>query len=358
MLGIDRNAARYTFTVILVVVSMYLVYLVRQTLFIFILALLFAYLLTPLVNFLDRVLPTSSSRTPALALAYLIFIGAAGFLGFEIGSRIVDQANRLAHDLPPKVIAWVKTPGSSETLNDLKQKVMEEVETEVGKWSTSLLSALPQAGLKFLTVASNLIFLVIIPVLAFFFLQDGGAIREHMLDMVEAGPRRALLDDVLADTHLLLAHYMRAQAMMSLAAFTAYSIFFAIIGVPYGLLLAAAACLLEIIPMIGPLTASVAILAIAGVAGSHVVAVLIFLGAYRMVADYVLSPHLMGRGVQLHPLLILFGVFAGAEVAGIAGTFLSVPVLALARIVYLRIRKARLTARVSPRPSPTHTVAL
>jgi predicted PurR-regulated permease PerM len=56
----------------------------------------------------------------------------------------------------------------------------------------------------------------------------------------------------------------------------------------------------------------------------------------------------MGQGVELHPLLVLFGVFAGAEVAGIAGTFLSVPVLALARIVYVRIRKARLSAHPAP----------
>ena len=50
----------------------------------------------------------------------------------------------------------------------------------------------------------------------------------------------------------------------------------------------------------------------------------------------------MGQGVALHPLLVLFGIFAGAEIAGIAGTFISVPVLALARVVYVRIRKARL----------------
>lgn len=350
MLGIDRSAARYTFTAILVVMAMYLIYLVRQTLFIFILALLFAYLLSPLVNLLDRVLPARASRNLALALAYLIFVGIVVFMGIQIGSRVVDQANRLARELPPAVINWVKTPGPSETLNAIKEKVMEQVETEVGQWSTNLLSALPQAGIKFLTVASNLIFLVIIPVLSFFFLKDGEAIREHMLDLVEAGPRRALLDDVLADTHLLLAHYMRAQALMSLAAFTAYSIFFAIIGVPYGLLLAATACLLEIIPMIGPLTASLVILGIAAVAGSHVLAVLIFLVAYRMAADYILSPHLMGHGVQLHPLLVLFGVFAGAEVAGIAGTFISVPILALARIIYLRIRKMRLNARVAMHP--------
>src|SRR5260370_1837352 len=146
---------------------------------------------------------------------------------------------------------------------------------------------------------------------------------------------------------------MRALVGLLLAAFTVYSIFFSILAIPYGILLAAVACLLEFIPMIGPLTASVLILIVAGVAQSHVLAILIFLVAYRMFQDYILSPHLMGQGVQLHPLLVLFGVFAGAEVAGIAGTFISVPVLALARIIYLRIRKARLPARLPPPPSPT-----
>jgi predicted PurR-regulated permease PerM len=56
---------------------------------------------------------------------------------------------------------------------------------------------------------------------------------------------------------------------------------------------------------------------------------------------------LMDKGVELHPLLVLFGVFAGAEIAGIPGTFLSVPTLALMRILYLRIRKARTTAQLA-----------
>jgi predicted PurR-regulated permease PerM len=60
----------------------------------------------------------------------------------------------------------------------------------------------------------------------------------------------------------------------------------------------------------------------------------------------------MGQGVELHPLLVLFGVFAGAEVAGVAGTFLSVPVLAMVRVVYVRIRKARAGIRFSPSTAP------
>ena len=68
MLGIDPKAARYTWTAAAVLLLMWLVYLVRSTLFVFILAVLFAYLLSPLVNLLDRFLPTRT-RTPALAQA-------------------------------------------------------------------------------------------------------------------------------------------------------------------------------------------------------------------------------------------------------------------------------------------------
>ena len=99
--------------------------------------------------------------------------------------------------------------------------------------------------------------------------------------------------------------------------------------------------------MVGPLGAGAMILVVALVAKANVLAILIFLLVYRLFQDYVVSPHLMGQGVELHPLLVLFGVFAGAEVAGVAGTFLSVPILAMVRILYLRIRKARLSLPVA-----------
>jgi predicted PurR-regulated permease PerM len=122
---------------------------------------------------------------------------------------------------------------------------------------------------------------------------------------------------------------------------------------PFGILLAVLAMCLEFIPMIGPLTAAATILIVAAVAGAHILGVLIFIVAFRMVQDYIVSPHLMGQGVELHPLLVLFGVFGGAEVAGVAGSFLSVPVLALARILYLRARRARLAHTSLDAPSLT-----
>jgi predicted PurR-regulated permease PerM len=188
---------------------------------------------------------------------------------------------------------------------------------------------------------------VIVPILGFFFLKDGRDIVAQFVEMVEDGPRRSLLDDLLADTSLLLAHYMRAILLLSLAAFTAYSIFFYILQVPYSFLLAALAGALEFIPMIGPLTAGAVILVVTGVSGGPLLSALIFLIVYRMLQDYVLSPQLMRAGVELHPLFVLFGVFAGAEIAGVPGAFLSVPVLAIVRIFYRRIRQVRVLSRLS-----------
>jgi predicted PurR-regulated permease PerM len=341
MLGIDRSAARYTWTAAMVLLLLWLVYLVRGTLFIFILALLFAYLLSPLVNLIDRFLPGHRSRTIALGLAYAIFVAAIVLIATQVGSRVVEQATSLEKTFPNTVAGWQPPAGS------LEAQVADKVRAEVARWSSDVVSLLPQLGVRFLAVARNLAYLVIIPILGFFFLKDAGMIRQHILDLVDEGPRRALLDDVLADTHLLLAHYMRAMLLLSLGTFTVYSVFLSIAGIPYAILLGLLGGMLEFIPTIGPVVAVLTILLVTVVSGGHFLAILISVVCYRVFMDYFASPNVMGQGVELHPLLLLFGVFAGAEAAGVAGAFLSVPVLALARILYRRIRKARLSTRVT-----------
>jgi len=353
MLGIDQRAARYAWTAALVVLALFLVYLLRRTLFIFVVALLFAYLLSPLVNLLDRFLP-GRTRTPALTLAYAIFVGAVVLLGQQIGSRVAKQASQFGKDFPAMLANWEKpAPKTTPEINSLKAQVVEKVRQQIAESSNRILSAVAAAGF---TLAGDLLYVVIVPILAFFFLKDGKAMRDHILGLADDGPRRALLDDLMADIHLLLAHYMRALVILSLAAFSAYSLAFSLMGVPFAVLLAVVGGLLEFIPMLGPLTAGLLIVIVGAVSGANVPAIVIFLLAYRVFQDYILSPHLMGQGVELHPLLVLFGVFGGAEVAGIAGTFLSVPVLALARIIYLRIRKSRLTARLQPGPVTVESV--
>jgi len=350
MLGFSRRAASSVWTAALVVLLFCLVYLLRTTLFVFILALLFAYLLAPLVNFFDRRLPGDRSRTIALSLSYILLVGIAIVIITQIGSRAVDEANTLAKKFPDMIQHWEK-PAAGPGADSLTNQILDKVRIEIASRSSGLISALPAASLKVLSLASNLLYVVLIPILGFFFLKDGSMMRQHILDMVNEGPRRVLLDEVLADVNLLLASYMRALVLLSAAAFTAYSIFFSIVGLQFGVLLAAGAALLEFIPMIGPLTGGITIVVVAALTGSNALAILIFLLSYRVLQDYVISPHIMGQGVELHPLLVLFGVFAGAEIAGVAGTFLSVPVLALIRIVYRRIRKSRIETRLTPEPT-------
>jgi predicted PurR-regulated permease PerM len=165
-------------------------------------------------------------------------------------------------------------------------------------------------------------------------------IRNSALGILAEGTRRDMINEIAADLHLLLAQYMRALVLLAAAVFLAYGVFFSLLGVPYGILLAAIAFPLEFIPMVGPLAGSAIILLVAGLSGfHHLLWILLFLAAFRLFQDYVLSPRLLSAGMELHPLLIIFGVLAGGYLAGIAGSFLSVPVLATLRIVYRQLEK-------------------
>jgi predicted PurR-regulated permease PerM len=347
MLGFDRHAARWTWTVLAVLLLVCLVYLVRSTLLVFTIALLFAYLLYPLVNLIDRAMPWQRTRGLALTLAYLIFLGVGALVAVQVGSRVTDQAQTLGKKFPEMLARW-EVPPADEPAGDLKAQIAAKVRVEIGRRANDLANLVPSAGVKLMSVASDLIFVVLVPILAFFFLKDGEEIRAHILGLVESGSRRAWLDSLMVDVHHLLAHYMRALVMLCVATFVAYSITFTVIGLPFGVLLATVAMCLEIIPSLGPLVAALIIILVSAISGSHVLALIVFLLLYRLFQDYVLSPHLMGQGVQLHSLLVLFGVFAGAEVAGVAGSFLSVPLLALVRVFYLHLRRSRAGTPAEP----------
>lgn len=343
MLGIDFRAARYTWTAALVLLCLLCVYTVRGTLFVFTVSLMFAYLLYPLVDVINRFMP-SQTRAPALGTVYLLLIGILVFLGIEIGSKVTEQANSLAQKGPEfiKKLQQDQSPSESSSAFSIKAAVLNTIQAQVRQHYNEIAGFVPKIGLELLSYSRNLIFLVIVPILSFFILKDGRNIRDEFLSFIDQGRKRELMDDILADIHLLLLQYMRALMILCGATFVAFSVAFSLMGVPYALLLASIAFPLEFIPVVGPLVAAVIVIAVVGFSGyPHVLWVIAFLGCYRMFQDYVLSPNLMSAGIELHPLLVIFGVFAGGEIGGIPGTFLSVPVLALVRIVYVRIRKSR-----------------
>jgi predicted PurR-regulated permease PerM len=339
LLGLDRNAARYTWTAVFILLLVGLLYRIRETLFIFVVALLFAYLLWPLVRFLDRRLP-GRSKVLALALVYLALVGFLIVVGIAIGSRVVQEANSLAARLPELLLKFQPpvAPAVSPSAETVKATVVSTVQQQLANHSRDILALLPNAALGVIARAGNLIFIVLVPILSFFFLKDGAEIRNGVLGFLSKGSRRDMVESIAADLHVLLAQYMRALVLLGVVASLAYGVSFSIMGVPYAILLAAIALPLEFIPMVGPLAGAVIVLLVAGLSGSHhLLAIFVFLVAFRFVQDYVVSPHLLSAGMKLHPLLVIFGVLAGGSIAGVAGSFLSVPALATLRIVYRQL---------------------
>ncbi len=346
MLGIEPRAARFTWSAALVLLLLLTVFIIRQTLVVFTIALLFAYLLYPLVDVLNRFLP-SRSRTPALAIVYLTLVAAIILLGIQIGTRATQEATSLAQKAPDFVKKMKEEPTQPQN-GSFKNTVFNAVQGQIRQHYDQMASFVPKVGLEVLSASRNLIFLVIVPILSFFILKDGRLIRDDLLGLIDSGPRRDLVQDILADVHLLLLQYMRALFFLCLATFVVFSLIFTTLGVPYAILLASIAFPLEFIPLVGPLCAAAIIITVTAFSGyPHVAWIIAFLGGFRVFQDYVLSPRLMSSGVELHPLLVIFGVFAGGEIGGVAGTFLSVPVLALLRVLYFRIRKSHISTAPS-----------
>src|ERR1700685_643377 len=137
----------------------------------------------------------------------------------------------------------------------------------------------------------------------------------------------------------MLAHFIRAQLTLAACSLLAYTAFMGLTRVPYALVLGTAGGSMEFIPVVGPLVAAVVILGVALLMSyHHWVMLLVFLAVWRVVQDYVVSPRIMGKSMELHPLAAIFGVLAGGEIAGVLGVYLSIPVMASLRIVWRRWR--------------------
>jgi predicted PurR-regulated permease PerM len=340
MLGFGARAASITWTVIGVLLLIGMAYLIRGTLFIFIVALLFAYLLWPLVHFLEQRLP-GRSKLPSLTIVYLSLLAILIVIGTVIGKQIVYEANDLSKSIPDLLDKFKQQNMGIRILAEIQQQLMEH--------SRDLILLVSNAIWSLLSHAEVLLFVVLVPILSFFFLKDGRNLFSTFLNAVSGESNRGMVHDIADDLHLLLASYMRAMVLLGLAAAVTYAAVFYLMGLPYALLLGAIAFFCEFIPLIGPLTSAAIILLVAGLSGSgHLIWwIVLFLVIFRLFQDYVLSPHLLSAGTELHPLLVIFGVLAGGQIAGIPGAFLSVPIMATLRIIYKQVQKR---SRLAPSP--------
>ena len=333
----DARAARVLVTVLLFALGLGFLYVARQTLIAFLFAIFFAYLMSPLVSQLEKLL---HGRGRAIAVIYSLLLALVVLFFVSMGPRIGRESTRLVQSLP--ALAQLSSGQFAEQLGQQhgwNGKAVDLLREYIASHGDEIERFAKGAGLRVAEVAKQAWLLVVVPVLSIFFLRDGRAFSEVLLNSVHSRPQRELLQGVLSDLNQMLAHFIRAQLTLALLTFVMYSAVLAMMGVPNALVLGTIGGLLEFIPVVGPLAAAVIIVGVALLMGfQHWLWLIVFLGIWRLIQDYVSSPRIMGHSMELHPLAAIFGVMAGGEVAGILGIFLSIPVMASLRIVFRRWR--------------------
>jgi predicted PurR-regulated permease PerM len=333
---IDTRTARVLVTTLFFALGLGFLYIARRTLIAFLFAIFFAYLMDPAVSRLQK---WTRSRGRAIAVIYLLFVILLGTLFFFVGPRTAREARRLGESWPTLLDRVTsgdlahdigKERGWNGETTQLLQKVLSD---------PRLASVAQEVGIRVAEVAKQAWLLIVVPILAIFFLKDGRGFSEVGLSFIQSRPQREFLQDVLADLNQMLAQFIRAQLELAALSLVVYISFMSATRVPYALVLGTAGGMMEFIPVVGPLVAGVVILAVALLMSyPHWLVLLIFLIAWRMVQDYVVSPRIMGQSMELHPLGAIFGVLAGGEIAGVLGVYLSIPVMASLRIVWRRWR--------------------
>ena len=356
----NQRLRRMVLQVILVGVAVavvaWLLYALKKMLLLLALTVFFCYLVSPLVEFVKRPrrLGRSVWRVPhtlAVVIAYLLLLCALAFALDLLLPVLSDQISTLVNNAPDyakridQYSAWLNSLQARYRLPpSWRQAITEGVDaTIIGGLSWLRLMAISVARLTL-----YLPWLVLIPVIGFFLLKDGKTFSYKLLtSLPEAGMRRRAAN-FLKDVSETLAAYIRAQLLACLIVGVIVGAGLWLLGTPYPLVLGVAAGLFEFVPVIGPLLlVAIAVLVASFTSWRLALLVLGFLAVLRVIEDYVIYPRLISRGIEIHPLAVILAVLCGAELGGIPGIFLSVPLAALLIVSWRHWRELQ-----SEHPSP------
>jgi predicted PurR-regulated permease PerM len=332
----DARTARVLTTVLIFALALSFLYVAHHTLIAFLFAVFFAYLVDPAVSRTQR---WTHSRGIAIAVIYLLILILLVTIFFFVGPKIVRQGQRLSAALPA-LLDQVGSGNIAVTIG-LEQgwsgTTIRQTQAFLVSHREDLLSIIQRLGLRAAEAVKESWLLIVVPILAAFFLKDGRAFSEVALSLVQTRPQREFLEGVRGDLNQMLAHFIRAQLTLAALTLVVYMAFLGLMRVPYTAVLGTAGGMMEFIPVVGPLVAAVMIVGVSLLLSyPHWLVLVIFLGVWRLIQDYVVSPRIMGKSMELHPLAALFGVLAGGEIAGVLGVYLSIPIMASLRIVWRR----------------------
>lgn len=333
----DPKTARVLFTVLIFVVVLGFLYSAHETLTLFLFAILFAYLVAPLVAIFQKPL---RGRIKAIAVVYIVLIGILIGVGFLIGPTIADEGKSLAQTLPSLLARMssgqlVSQVGTSHGWTEARQVQIQNF--FVGHRG-DILGYTKVIGEKLAAPAAHIWWLILIPILSLFFLKDGQDIASGVIDLGREPEEKATLAGIVSDVNIMLGSYIRSQIILAGLTMVAYTLVLSLLHVPYAFILGPLAGVFEFIPVVGPAVAAVSVFVIAILTRyPHLLWLFLFLGAWRLIQDYVNAPRIMGKSLEISPLAQIFAVLAGGEIGGVVGALISVPVLAMLRILWRRI---------------------
>jgi predicted PurR-regulated permease PerM len=277
-----------------------------------------------------------------------------------VGPKVAGEGTALATSLP----SLLDKAGSGELVSQVGQKHgwsearQSQIQNFIVAHKDDILSFGRAIGQKLAEPAQHVWWLILIPILGIFFLKDGQSIGEKLVAFGHDAEEKKTLRGIVGDVNVMLGSYIRAQLILASLTLVAYTAALSLLHVRYAMILGPLAGMFEFVPVVGPAIAALIVFVIAVLTSSpHLIWVVVFLAIWRMVQDYVNAPRIMGKSLEISPLVQILAVLAGGEIAGVAGALVSVPAVATLRILWRRLTNEKgadapivpVTEEVSPR---------
>jgi predicted PurR-regulated permease PerM len=343
MFSIDDRAGNVVTTVALFLSAAAILYLARDAFFILSLSLLFAYLLEPVVTLVrQHSRMGQKNQTWAIVQVYLIGTLVLGGLGWEFGPQLAAQIRNL-NAAVPEILQGLSSGKPAADLG--ARHGLSAQQQRIHDWLAGnhdfIARAAERAAGSAAHLAAGAVWLFAIPVLAIFILRDGRQMANAFIDAVERRREGTVIKQILEQVDTMLGKYIRAQLALAGLSFVFYTVSMLVLRFPYAIALGVLGGVLEFLPAVGWAASAAAILTIGCLTHTHWIWMAALLVLWRLVQDYVNSPRIMGNNLELQPLTVVFALMVGGQLGGIAGLYLSVPAVAILRIVWLECFASR-----------------
>jgi predicted PurR-regulated permease PerM len=314
------------------------IFLLVQTLFFpFLIAGVLYYLFRPLVNYLEL---KNIPRTLSILLIYVLFgllitllISLGGPILKEQMKTFVDSTPQLIEDIQDKVTELQQSKWNSH----LRQNDSVDVEKASEAITKSVSSSLSSIGTNVMNIigvlASIVTVFATVPFILYYMLKEGEKAPQHILRLLPAKQQKNGRK-ILADLDEALSSYIQGQILVSFCIGVMLFIGYLLIDLDYSLLVAIFAMFTNVIPFISPIIAIIPAVIIASIdSPMMVVKVLMVMIVVQQIEGHIISPQVMGKKLEIHPLTIISLLLAAGRIGGVLGLIIAVPVYAVIKVI-------------------------